>query len=104
MHVDYSSEMHTPLNKKFHDANNVLFLVQLQEDSSSILVADRLGYLNQTARAYSKYSQQLDGIGFTQYDDLKGLMHDIATIKTRNKREREKQINGLRNASTKQDE
>jgi len=62
VHVDYSSEMHTPLNKKFHEENNVLFLVQVQEDTGSILVADRLGYLNQSSN--SSYSQHLD-IGFT---------------------------------------
>lgn len=41
--------MHDAVNKQFLDENNVRFLIQVQEDTGSVLFADRLRYLNQAA-------------------------------------------------------
>lgn len=55
VHVDYSKDMHTNLNKLFLDENNVRFLVQVQEDTKGILFADRLGFLNGLASLKSSH-------------------------------------------------
>ena len=69
MHVDYSRDMYTNLNKQFLDENNVRFILQVQEDTNGLLFADRLGYFNRWADLkpsnIGSYSQELGGIAFT---------------------------------------
>ena len=87
VHVDYSPNLTEQF--PFIEENNVRFILQPMEGSSRILFADRFGYLSGgNSSAHSTTT------GYTQYADLKHLMAEFATVKTRNKRAATRMIVG----------